>query len=80
LLAIVAYHQPIALDQIDRLRGRSSGALLNQLVRRRLLTVQWTNDRPRRRVYRTSDRFLDLFHLQSLDDLPHQDEWADHDV
>jgi segregation and condensation protein B len=74
LLAIVAYHQPISRDEIDRLRGQSSGATLAQLVRRQLLQVAHTPDRPRKKVYRTTDRFLDLFGLESLEDLPsHED-------
>jgi segregation and condensation protein B len=74
LLAIVAYHQPISRDDIDHLRGQSSGATLAQLVRRQLLDVTYSQDQPRRKIYRTTDRFLDLFGLDSLEDLPSHEE------
>jgi segregation and condensation protein B len=70
LLAIVAYHQPIAQQQIDRLRGQPSGGLLTQLVRRKLLQVSYTAEKPRQKVYSTTERFLELFRLDSLADLP----------
>jgi segregation and condensation protein B len=74
LLAIVAYHQPITREDVDRLRGQPSGATLAQLVRRQLLEVEHTTERPRRKIYRTTDRFLELFGLESLEDLPsHED-------
>ena len=68
ILAIVAYRQPIDREAIDRLRSKPSGALLNQLVRRNLLALdRVAGAKP---VYRTADRFLDLFGLASLSDLP----------
>jgi segregation and condensation protein B len=70
LLAIVAYNQPIDRHEIDRIRGKPSGSVLNQLVRRDLLAIERTNERPRRTLYRTTNRFLALFQLASLDDLP----------
>ncbi len=74
LLAIVAYQQPITQDRIEALRGQPSGGPLAQLVRRQLLQVEYTRDKPRKKVYRTTERFLDLMGIQSLDDLPsHED-------
>lgn len=68
ILAIVAYRQPIDRESIDRLRSKPSGALLNQLVRRNLLTLdRGAGAKP---AYRTAERFLDLFGLESLGDLP----------
>ncbi len=76
LLAIVAYNQPISRQEIDVLRGRPSSAVLNQLVRRQLLVVQRDAEKPKRILYTTGDRFLDLFGLQSLDDLPHHEDFS----
>lgn len=70
VLSVVAFHQPITQEQVDELRGRSSGAILGQLVRRQLLRIERTTERPRKTFYRTTDRFLQLFGLSSLDDLP----------
>ena len=74
VLAIIAYNQPIGREDIDKLRSKSSGAILNQLVRRGLLRVDLPDERARRPHYYTTDRFLDLFHLRSLDDLPRSQE------
>jgi segregation and condensation protein B len=70
VLAIVAYHQPIGADEIDRLRGKSSGAILSQLVRRDLLSLERLTDKKGQVEYRTTSRFLDLFGLEGLSELP----------
>lgn len=71
VLAIVAYRQPITVKEVNQLRGRPSGSLLAQLVRRNLIEVV-TRELDGKRVpqYRTTQRFLEVFGLQSLDDLP----------
>lgn len=68
-LAIVAYKQPIRREEIDRLRGKASSGPLALLVRRGLVKVERAED-ARRPEYRTTQRFLELFHLEHLDDLP----------
>jgi segregation and condensation protein B len=70
VLAIVAYSQPVDRQRIDQLRGRPSGAVLSQLVQRDLLRVERDTAERRRLLYFTTERFLDLFALDSLDDLP----------
>lgn len=70
-LALVAYRQPATKQEIDSLRGAESGALLRQLVRRGLIAVVQRADAQQREVsYGTTPRFLELFHLRGLDDLP----------
>ena len=73
-LAIVAYHQPVGLKEIDQLRGKPSGAILSQLVRRQLVKIERHSEKPREVKYRTTSRFLDLFSLESLEDLPRSQE------
>lgn len=71
VLALVAYRQPATKAEIDSLRGAESGALLRQLVRRGLIQVVRRGDAEQKEVsYGTTPRFLELFGLQSLDDLP----------
>ena len=70
ILAVVAYKQPVTRDEIDALRGKPAGALLTQLVRRELLRIERAHDKPRVPHYCTTDRFLQLFGLESLQDLP----------
>ena len=74
ILAIVAYHQPIAADEIDRLRTKPSGHILSQLVRRDLLRIDRPEEKKARPLYRTTDRFLDLFGLEDLQELPRSQE------
>jgi segregation and condensation protein B len=70
-LALVAYRQPATKQEIDSLRGADSGHLLRQLVRRGLVAVVHRGDSAQREVtYGTTPRFLELFRLRSLDDLP----------
>jgi segregation and condensation protein B len=71
VLSLVAYRQPATKQEIDSLRGADSGALLRQLVRRGLLAVVQRGDAASKEVaYGTTPRFLQLFHLRSLEDLP----------
>jgi segregation and condensation protein B len=70
VLAIIAYQQPLSAEDVSRLRGKPSGHLLSQLVRRQLLRAERPQVGPRKLRYLTTDRFLQLFGLDSLDDLP----------
>jgi segregation and condensation protein B len=71
VLALVAYRQPATKMEIDSLRGAESASLLRQLVRRGLIQVMYRAEAERKEVsYGTTQRFLEMFGLQSLDDLP----------
>ncbi len=74
LLAIVAYQQPLTGEQIAAVRGRPSGAVLSQLVHRGLLRIERLPGKRRVVQYFTTDRFLQLFGLQTLADLPQSEE------
>ena len=74
VLAIVAYNQPQTRDAIDTVRGRSSSGLLRQLVRRRLLRMDRLPESPRTPHYCTTDRFLQVFGLADLEDLPQSED------
>ena len=50
------------------------GHILVQLVRRQLLRLERSDDSPRRPRYYTTERFLELFGLASLADLPRSHE------
>lgn len=76
VLSLVAYSQPLSADDVKLSRGTSSGAILNQLVRRELLQLDRSDPDFRRGRYRTTPRFLQLFGLQSLDELPRSDDAA----
>lgn len=70
VLAIVAYRQPLTADEVNRLRDKPCGHLLAQLVRRRLLRIERPADKTAKPLYTTTDRFLELFGLKSIADLP----------
>ena len=71
VLSLVAYRQPATKQEIDSMRGAESGSLLRQLVRRGLIAVVHRGEAaPREVAYGTTARFLELFGLGSLDDLP----------
>jgi segregation and condensation protein B len=74
VLAIVAYKQPITGEQVGGLRGTPSSNILAQLVRRRLLGIERPAETPRVVLYHTTDRFLKVFGLESLADLPKTDD------
>ncbi len=71
VLAAVAYRPGITADEINRLRGVPSGPILLQLVRRQLVRPDRSAESAKRVVrYHATERFLKLFGLASLDDLP----------
>ena len=75
MLAIVAYQQPLSAEQIGTVRGKPSGPVLSQLVHRGLLRIERLPGQAGGRVqYFTTDRFLHLFGLQTLADLPQSEE------
>jgi segregation and condensation protein B len=75
VLSLVAYHEPLTVDDVNRFRGKPSGHILSQLVRRKLLRLEHVGEKKRGKVrYYTTPRFLKLFHLQSLAELPRSDD------
>ena len=74
VLSIVAYHPGVTADEVTRLRGRPCGPILTQLVRRQLLRIERPEGKIRPLHYHTTDRFLELFGLAGLDELPQQED------
>ena len=69
-LALIAYRQPISLDEILETRNNATGPL-SQLVKRELVAQEKrVVDKKKVAFYSTTPRFLRLFNLESLDDLP----------
>ncbi len=74
VLSVVAYNQPVTTDQVNKFRAAPSGPILAQLVRRQLLRIERPESGPRNPLHFTTDRFLQLFDLANLDDLPRSEE------
>jgi segregation and condensation protein B len=70
VLSIIAYKQPITAEEINQLRGASSGAVLSTLVRRQLIRLEHAQNTGEAARYWTTDRFLRLFGLENLAALP----------
>lgn len=74
ILAIIAYQQPVTDVHLEELeRGNASGTL-RQLLRRDLIAMERSKDDPKAVHYRTTPRFLSLFGLGSLNDLPRPED------
>jgi segregation and condensation protein B len=74
VLSIVAYNQPLTLEQINQMRGVPSAAVVSTLVRRQLVRLEHASDPEGASRYWTTDRFLRLFGLESVAALPRSEE------
>lgn len=75
VLAVIAYRQPVELKTIDELRGQKSQSLASSLVRRGLVRLERPADNPKQPRYVTTDRFLQVFQLANIDQLPQAEEF-----
>jgi segregation and condensation protein B len=73
-LAIVAYLQPISRPEITRIRGVSADSAVATLLDRALIEAAG-HSQFGAVMYRTTTRFLKLFGLRSLDELPDIAHW-----
>jgi segregation and condensation protein B len=73
-LAVVAYRQPVLRANIDAVRGVDCGEILRQLMERDLVRILGrSDDLGRPYLYGTTRRFLQIFGLRHLEDLPRAD-------
>lgn len=77
-LAIVAYRQPVVRAEVEAIRGVGCGDVLRQLLEVDLLRIVGRSEElGRPLLYGTTGRFLELYGLGSLEDLPDRGEGAD---
>jgi segregation and condensation protein B len=77
-LAIVAYRQPIARADVEAIRGVQSADMLHQLMEKGLVRIAGREESLGRPVlYGTTKKFLQMFGLRSLHDLPQAEELID---
>jgi len=70
-LAIIAYKQPILRADIEAIRGVACGETVRSLMEKHLVKIAGRAEEPGRPIlYGTTKRFLELFGLNSLKDLP----------
>jgi segregation and condensation protein B len=77
-LAIVAYRQPITRADVEAVRGVQSSDMLHQLMEKGLVRITGRDESLGRPVlYATTRKFLQVFGLRSLRDLPQAQELID---
>jgi segregation and condensation protein B len=73
-LAVIAYRQPIMRAEIERIRGVNCTDLIRVLMEKGLVRIAGRHDSlGRPQLYGTTRRFLQLFGLNTLKDLPEVD-------
>ena len=71
VLAVVAYNQPVTRTFVDQVRGVDSSYAMNSLIDKELIESCGRLDAPGRpMLYVTTDKFLRVFGLNSLSELP----------
>ena len=70
-LAVIAYRQPVLRSTIEGIRGVNCGEILRQLMERDLVRIgSRSEELGRPYLYATTKRFLELFGLNAIDELP----------
>jgi len=70
-LAIVAYKQPVLRADVEAIRGCACGETIRSLMEKHLVKIAGRAEEPGRPIlYGTTKRFLELFGLNSVKDLP----------
>lgn len=73
-LAVVAYRQPVLRADIEAIRGVQCGEILRQLMERDLVRIDGrAEELGRPFLYATTKRFLQVFGLRHVDELPRAD-------
>lgn len=70
-LSVIAYKQPVTRAEVEHVRGVDAGPVVRSLLDRKLVRVAGHREVPGRpMLYGTTKRFLEVFGLSKLDDLP----------
>ena len=77
-LAIIAYKQPILRADVESIRGVACGETIRSLMEKHLVKIAGRAEEPGRPIlYGTTKRFLELFGLNSVKDLPQPEALAE---
>jgi len=80
-LAIIAYKQPVTRAEVSAIRGVEVGGVIKTLLEKELIDIRGRKDvigKPL--LYGTTDKFLELFGLNSLNDLPGLKSFTEEDL
>lgn len=71
VLAVVAYYQPVTRAFVDRIRGVDCSYTISSLLQKGLVEISGRLEAPGRpALYSTTDAFLRVMNISSLDSLP----------
>ena len=74
-LAVIAYKQPILRVNVEAIRGVACGETIRGLMEKHLVKIAGRAEEPGRPIlYGTTKRFLEVFGLNTLKDLPEQED------
>ena len=74
-LAIIAYKQPLMRVEIENIRGVAAGEMIRQLIEKGLVKIVGrAEELGRPLLYGTTQKFLDVFGLASVKDLPQPED------
>ena len=75
VLAVIAYREPIAKSDIDKIRGVDSSYIIRGLMEKGLIRISGKSEQlGRSSLYVTTPRFLEMFNLMDISDLPPEHE------
>lgn len=75
VLAIIAYKGPISKNGVEKIRGVDSSHIIRSLMDKRLVSMQGRSEEVGRpSLFGTTNEFLEVFNLNSLNDLPAEHE------
>lgn len=76
-LAIIAYKQPITKTEAENIRGVSCDYSIHKLLDKELIEIKGKSDSiGRPLLYGTSDKFMEYFGINSIDELPHPKDFS----
>ena len=71
VLSIIAYKQPVIKSDVEKIRGVNSDYTIQKLLEKGLIVIKGKSDKVGRPlIYITSDKFMDYFGINNLDQLP----------
>lgn len=70
-LSIIAYKQPVTKADLEHIRGVNCDYSIQRLLERNLIVISGKSSGPGRPLlYSTSDKFMEYFGINTLDELP----------
>lgn len=76
-VAVVAYNQPVTRSEIDEIRGVRSDGVVSRLLETGLIKISGRKKKGNISTlsYKTTQKFLELFGLETIEDLPELEEF-----